>query len=177
MLAYARVGSQARALQPVDAEAVLNQALEVLHVEIERRQAAVSHDPLPTVLADAAQLGEVFQNLLGNALKFQAPDRPPKVHIGIVRGATRDKVTFYVRDNGIGIDPKYQDQAFQMFRRFHKEKFPGSGIGLATVKKIVERHGGTVRFESKPGAGSTFYFTLQQSHSALKSAQTVGPAP
>jgi PAS domain S-box-containing protein len=177
MLAYARVGSQARPLQPVDADAVLNQALEVFQGEIKRRRAVISHDPLPAVLADAAQLMEIFQNLLGNALKFQVPERPPKVHVGIVPDRTENKVTFYVRDNGVGIDPKYRDQAFQMFKRFHKEEFPGSGVGLATVKKIVERHGGTICLESKPEEGSTFYFTLQRPPLAPKAAKTVTPEP
>jgi chemotaxis family two-component system sensor kinase Cph1 len=113
---------------------------------------------LPTVLADAVQMGQLFQNLLINALKFQGRE-PPKVHLSARRQG--DEWIFGVQDNGIGIDAQHQERIFAIFQRLHRrEDFPGTGLGLALCKKIVERHGGHIWVESAPGRGSTFYFSI-----------------
>jgi light-regulated signal transduction histidine kinase (bacteriophytochrome) len=121
--------------------------------------AQVTHDPLPIVVADEVQLVQVFQNLVGNAIKYQGPG-VPKVHISAARSGGK-KWVFSVQDNGLGIEPQYFDKIFGMFQRLHKrDEFSGTGIGLAICKKIVERHGGSIWVESQPGQGSTFRFAL-----------------
>jgi light-regulated signal transduction histidine kinase (bacteriophytochrome) len=117
----------------------------------------VTYDTLPTVHGDAIQLGLVFQNLIGNALKFCG--RTPCIHIGARREGRQ--WIFSVRDNGIGLDPQHAERIFQVFQRLHtRSEYPGTGIGLAICKKIIERHGGRIWVESQPGAGATFMFTL-----------------
>ncbi len=119
----------------------------------------MTHDPLPAVLADPTQLRQVFQNLIANAVKFRREGVPPRVHVAAERDG--GMVRFSVADNGIGIDPQYFDQIFVVFRRLHAQmEYEGTGIGLAIVKRIVERHGGRIWVESEPGRGSTFFFTL-----------------
>jgi len=137
---------------------VLAHTLLDLHVLIEESQAEVSHDPLPTVRGEAQQVGLVFQNLLGNALKFHGA-APPRVHISARReGALW---VFAVQDNGIGMEAKQAERIFQVFQRLHpRSEYPGTGIGLAICKRIVERHGGRIWVESEPGKGATFFFTL-----------------
>jgi light-regulated signal transduction histidine kinase (bacteriophytochrome) len=126
----------------------------------------VTHDPLPTVLADKAQLTQLFQNLIGNAIKYRS-SAVPQVHISAAKDQTNNW-TFSVQDNGLGIDPQYFDRIFGMFQRLHnREEFAGTGIGLAVCKKIVERHGGTISVESQPGQGSTFRFDLVESGKRL----------
>jgi hypothetical protein len=129
-----------------------------LRASQEASGAEVTHDPMPEVVADSAQLTQLFQNLVGNAMKFHA-EAKPRIHVG---AETRDRVwVFSVRDNGIGLDPQYADRIFMMFQRLHnKTEYPGTGIGLAICKKIVERHGGRIWVESRPGEGATFAFTL-----------------
>jgi light-regulated signal transduction histidine kinase (bacteriophytochrome) len=118
----------------------------------------VSHDSLPEVMADNTQLAQVFQNLIINGIKFHS-EKAPKVHISAEK-KEREWV-FSVQDNGIGIDPQYSEKIFEVFKRLHnKEAYPGTGIGLAVCKKIIERHGGRIWVESELGNGSTFYFTL-----------------
>jgi light-regulated signal transduction histidine kinase (bacteriophytochrome) len=158
LLAYSRVGTRGVATEPVDAEAVLRRVLSTLGPAMEEAGAALSHDPLPSVTADAVQLGQLFQNLIGNAVKFRGAEAP-RVHVGAARG--EGEWVFSVRDNGIGIAPEYRDRIFIIFQRLHsRAEYPGTGIGLAICKKIVERHGGRIWLESEPGAGTTFFFTI-----------------
>jgi len=167
LLDYSRVGTRNHPSEPIDCEALLGGVLKDLERAIKEGQAEVSHDTLPTVLADAAQLGRVFQNLVGNALKFRRLDMSPRIHIGAERVADQkaDEPNvmwrFSVRDNGIGIAPEYHQRIFQIFERLHgKNAYPGSGIGLAICKKIVERRGGRLWVESAEDSGTTFFFTL-----------------
>jgi len=160
LLAFSRIGTKGKPLVTVDSHAVLGEAIQNLKMNIEETKAIVTNDKLPEVRADASQLAQLFQNLIGNALKFRG-EAYPHVHIA-VKDEMREWL-FSVRDNGIGIDPQFGDKVFIIFQRLHtKEEYPGSGIGLAICKKIVERHGGRIWFESEPGKGATFYFTMQK---------------
>jgi PAS domain S-box-containing protein len=159
LLDLSRIGTRGEEPVPTDAEAVLKRTLNVLERAIEETEADVTHDPLPTVMADKAQLAQVFQNLVANAIKFRREDVPPRVHISAEQEG--DEWLFSVEDNGIGIDPKQADRIFQIFQRLHtQEEYEGTGIGLALCKRIVERHGGRIWVESEVGQGSTFAFTL-----------------
>jgi light-regulated signal transduction histidine kinase (bacteriophytochrome) len=161
LLAYSRVGTSGKPFESIDSHDILDGTLLNLKMAIEESDAVVTHDPLPIVTADRTQLGQVFQNLIGNAIKFRGPDRP-EIHIGAER--QNGKWIFAVRDNGIGIDPQYADRIFIIFQRLHtQEEYPGTGIGLAVCKRIVERHGGRIWVDSEPGQGSTFYFTVLES--------------
>lgn len=158
LLIYSRVDSRAAPLQSADCELVLASALANLAVAVEEAHASITHDPLPVVLADSSQLGQVFQNLIGNALKFRG-SQPPLVHVSAER--TPDAWRFSVRDNGIGIDAQFRDQIFSMFKRLHSnEDYPGTGVGLTICKRIVERHAGKIGVESEAGRGSTFWFSI-----------------
>jgi light-regulated signal transduction histidine kinase (bacteriophytochrome) len=158
LLAYSRVGTKGGDFKPVSAEAALKRALYNLRAAIEEAGAVVTHDPMPTLPADEVQLGQLLQNLMGNALKFRGPS-VPRIHIGVAEGS--DEWTFEVKDNGIGIEPQYYERIFMVFQRLHnKGEYPGTGIGLAICKKVVERHGGRIWVESRPGEGSSFFFTL-----------------
>jgi PAS domain S-box-containing protein len=164
LLAYSRVGTRGVEFFQVDCEIVLRDALNNLLTVREESGGQVTHDPLPTVEGDWTQLGQVFQNLIGNALKFRGKE-PPRVHVSAEQ--TGETWRFSVRDNGIGIDPRYTDKIFQVFQRLHsKEEYPGTGIGLAVVKKVVERHGGRIWVESEPGMGANFQFTIPAGHSS-----------
>jgi light-regulated signal transduction histidine kinase (bacteriophytochrome) len=161
LLAYSRVGTQGSNLLDISSEDALQQALLNLRGAIEDSGALVTHDPLPTVMADEMQLVQLFQNLVGNAIKYQGPG-VPKVHIAAK--SSGKKWAFSVQDNGLGIEPQYFERIFGMFQRLHKrEAFAGTGIGLAICKKIVEQHGGSISVESQPGQGSTFRFALARS--------------
>ena len=158
LLAYSRVGTRGVAFQPVNLDLVLAQALDNLKVTVKDSGAAITHDPLPVVRGDPGQLTQVFQNLIDNAVKFRGT-APPAVHISAQTG--RREYVVSVRDNGIGIAPEYISRLFVLFQRLHaRSEYPGTGIGLAICKRIVERHGGRVWVESQPGAGSTFFFSL-----------------
>jgi light-regulated signal transduction histidine kinase (bacteriophytochrome) len=162
LLVYSRVGTAGKELQPTSTENALQQAIMNLGGAIEDSAALVTHDPLPGVLGDQGQLVQLFQNLVGNAIKYQNPGTP-RVHISSVReGAT--SWMFSVQDNGLGIEPRYFDKIFGMFQRLHRrDEFEGTGIGLAICKKIVERHGGRLTVESALGNGATFRFALRES--------------
>ena len=158
LLAYSRVGTRAKGIEPTDCTAVLDQALANLKAAIEKSGAVVTHDPLPTVMADDLQLVQLLQNLIGNAIKFHV-EKPPCIHVSAEQKGS--EWVFSVRDNGIGIDPQYAERIFVIFQRLHtREEYPGTGIGLAICRKIVERRGGRIWVESQPGIGSTFYFTI-----------------
>lgn len=158
LLAFSRVGTQGGPLQPTDAEAALRQVLAAMQVTIEETGAEIRFESLPVVLADAVQLRQLFQNLLGNALKFRS-ESPPCVSVRAERRL--NEWEFSVQDNGIGIAPEYAEQIFVMFQRLHtRAEYEGNGIGLAIAKKIVERAGGRIWCESQPGEGATFCFTL-----------------
>jgi PAS domain S-box-containing protein len=168
LLAYSRVGIRGQNLILTDCTAVLEHTLVYLRMTIDETGAVITHDPLPTVLADTTQLTQLFQNLLGNAIKYRSQD-VPRVHVSAVRQDSGWR--FAVRDNGIGIDPPQAKRIFEIFQRLHsREEYPGTGIGLAICKKIVERHGGHIWVESAPGQGSTFYFTLPASETSHDSA-------
>ena len=158
LLAFSRVDTQGQHFEATSVETLLGYALDNLKGGIEESGAVVTHDPLPTVMADERQLLHLLQNLLSNAIKFRGQD-PPLVHISAER---RDNQwQFSVRDNGIGIDPQYAERIFVIFQRLHTNaEYPGTGIGLSLCKKIVERHGGRIWMESQLGQGATFYFTL-----------------
>jgi PAS domain S-box-containing protein len=159
LLTFSRVGTRGSPFAPVAGGEILQAALGNLDAAIADSGAIITHDPLPTVLADPTQMTQLFQNLCGNAIKFRRPGQTPQIHVSAARqdGAWQ----FNVRDNGVGIDPKYFDRIFIIFQRLHgREEYPGTGIGLAICKKIVERHGGRIWVESEPGNGSTFHFTL-----------------
>jgi PAS domain S-box-containing protein len=158
LLSYSRVGTRGKGFEPTDCTAVLDQTLANLKAAIEESGAVVTHDPLPTVMADNLQLVQLFQNLIGNAIKFHG-EEPPRVHVSAEQKG--NEWVFSVRDNGMGIDPQYAERIFVIFQRLHtREEYPGTGIGLAICKKIVECHGGRIWVELQPGIGSTFYFTI-----------------
>jgi PAS domain S-box-containing protein len=158
LLAYSRIGTRGKAMEPVNAHAALGEAITNLKMNIDEASAVITNDDLPVVRADTTQLALLFQNLIGNALKFHSSKKP---HIHISAKDEGSEWLFSVTDNGIGIEQQYADKIFILFQRLHtREEYPGSGIGLAICKKIVERHGGRIWFESEFGKGSTFYFTI-----------------
>lgn len=159
LLAYSRVQSKGAPLVPVAADRALDEALANLRLAIEESEAVIAHDPLPQVIGDVGQLTSLFQNLIGNAIKYRVKDRPPRIALSATRRG--EFWEFAVRDDGIGIAPAHFERIFMIFQRLHRrEEYPGTGIGLAICKKIVERHGGRIEVESAPGQGSTFRFTL-----------------
>ena len=160
VLEYSRINTNTELIKSVDCDEILSHALGNLEILISETGTKITHDPLPSVYADFLQLLRVFQNLISNAIKFSSKDKnTPIIHIGANK--IGDFYEFYVKDNGIGIDSKYFERIFIIFQRLHNEaEYPGHGVGLAICKKIVERHGGTIRIVSEPGKGSTFYFTI-----------------
>lgn len=163
LLAYSRVGTRGRELAPVEMEDILERVRRNLKLAIEDSSAIITHDPLPTVLADSGQMVQLLQNLIANAIKFRDTGSP-RVHVGVRRQDVH--WLFFVRDNGIGIDPQYAERIFVIFQRLHNRfEYPGTGIGLAICRKIVERHGGHIWVESEPGNGASFYFTLHPAES------------
>jgi light-regulated signal transduction histidine kinase (bacteriophytochrome) len=158
LLAYSRVGTRGGTFEPTDCSLVLRRTLDNLGIAIRESGADIQSDPLPVLTADRSQLVQLFQNLIGNAVKFRGGERP-RIHVSARRNGI--EWMFAVKDNGIGIDPKYFDRIFTIFQRLHgRAEYPGTGIGLAICKKIVERHGGRIWVESQPGKGSAFFFTM-----------------
>jgi len=158
LLSFSRAGTQATEFRPVEIETVLHNALANLKTAIEESDAAVTSDPLPAIVADQGLLTQVFQNLIGNGIKFQK-DGQPRIHVSSER---RDgHWVFSITDNGIGIEPQHAERIFRIFERLHgQDVYPGTGMGLAISQKIVERHGGRIWLESEPGQGSTFHFSI-----------------
>jgi signal transduction histidine kinase len=160
LLAYSRVTTRGEEISFTDSQKAFDTAIENLRAAITEAGARITHDDLPTVKADPTQLEQLFQNLIGNSIKFRG-DSPPQVHVSAMK--SKDEWRFGVTDNGIGIDPKYGGKVFVLFQRLHsRSEYPGTGIGLALCKRIIDRHGGSIWFESRPGQGTTFYFTLRE---------------
>jgi len=158
LLSYSRVSSRGKEPVAGDAHSALSEAIANLSTAISESGAVVANDDLPEVRADRTQLAQVFQNLISNAIKFRG-EEPPRVHVSAERKGW--EWVFAVKDNGMGIEPEYHQRIFTIFQRLHgREEYPGTGIGLALCKRIVERHGGSMWVESEPGKGSTFYFSL-----------------
>ena len=175
LLSYSRVGRHDLTLAETDCNQVLAKALQNLKMAIADSQAEITHHLLPMVLADAGQLIQLFQNLISNAIKY-CDKVPPKIHIGFFQQG--NAWIFFVRDNGIGIESAYLDRIFIIFQRLHnRREYPGTGIGLALCKKIVDRHHGRIWAESEPGQGSTFYFTIPTPDLPVPNVTLVGPCP
>ncbi|MFN6570234.1 ATP-binding protein [Dendronalium sp. ChiSLP03b] len=158
VLVYSKVDTQAIAFQLTEVETALDRALSNLRQRILETGGTITHDSLPTVMAGSTQLMQLFQNLIANAIKFRS-DQAPQIHVGAER--LEDEWLFSVRDNGIGIDPQFSDRIFVIFQRLHtRDEYPGTGMGLAICKKIIECHRGRIWVESQLGEGATFYFTI-----------------
>ncbi|HEY5486476.1 MAG TPA: ATP-binding protein [Candidatus Limnocylindrales bacterium] len=158
LLTYSRVGSRDRNLETVNLGDVARSVGQNLHLLTEETGATIEQADLPTVTADRLQMGQLYQNLIGNAMKFHG-EKPPRVELGAERG--NGEWRLFVRDYGIGIAPEHRENVFVIFRRLHsREEYPGSGIGLAVCKRIVERHQGRIWVDSTVGGGCTFWFTL-----------------
>ena len=171
LLSYSRLGSGKKIVRPVEFTTALKLALANLDAAIGETGAIITYDPLPTVLGDPTQLTQLWQNLIGNAIKFRGVDIP-RIHVSVKRRKKtkniRDEWLFSVRDNGIGIEPQYWERIFVIFQRLHgRDEYPGTGMGLAICKRIVENHGGRIWVESEAGKGSRFNFTIPASEEAL----------
>ena len=165
LLTFSRIGTKGRAFEKTDFNTVLAHAIDVLQLRIRESGATITADTMPVLEADSTQIGMVFQNLVANALKFRSPEPPV---IGVSARRDGGAWIFSVRDNGIGIDAEYFERIFGMFQRLHsKAEYPGTGIGLAICKKVVERHGGDIWVESEPGKGSIFYFSIPDESSEV----------
>ena len=160
LLAYSRVSTRGEEFQLVDLDKAFNESLQNLKMSIDENEAKITIDPLPTIVADQIQIIQLFQNLVGNAIKFRG-DETPEIHMAAEEG--EDEWIFRVIDNGIGIDSQHSQRIFRVFQRLHeRDKYPGTGIGLSICEKIVERHGGYIWVDSKPGNGSAFCFTISK---------------
>ncbi len=158
LLVYSRVGTRGKEFELTDCNQIVQRVQNDLTIAIQESNAKIKVDPLPEVVADSLQLGQLFQNLISNAIKFRG-DKSPEIEVHVEE--KNDEYTFSVKDNGIGIDEQYANRIFMVFQRLHtRDEYPGSGIGLAVCKKIVERHGGHIHVESKEGEGATFYFSI-----------------
>ncbi|MFH1702438.1 MAG: ATP-binding protein [Nitrospirota bacterium] len=157
LLEYSRVGTKGKSFELVDCGFILEQAIINLKVAIGESGALITRDPLPTVMADSTQIVQLFQNLIGNAIKFRSKETL-RVHISAE--IKENEWVFSLKDNGVGIESQYKERIFNIFQRLHGREYSGTGIGLAICKRIAERHGGRIWVESEPGRGSTFYFTI-----------------
>jgi signal transduction histidine kinase len=169
MLAYAQAGDERRQrIGLIESSKAVERAVANLNATIKDTAATIDADPLPSVIADLPQLAQVFQNLIGNALKYRRADCTPRIHIAAQ--ARGNEWVFSVQDNGIGFPPQYAEQIFGIFKRLHKEQYPGTGIGLAICKRIVERHHGSIWATGEAGKGATFFFTVPGKAAAAASA-------
>jgi light-regulated signal transduction histidine kinase (bacteriophytochrome) len=160
LLAYSRVGTRSKPFKVVDANIIFREARDNLAKALEESGAVIFQEPLPVVVGDEVQLLQVFQNLIANAIKFHGAE-PQQIQVAAQRQG--QEWVFAIRDNGIGIPPEHQERIFSIFQRLHhRSEYPGTGVGLAICKKIVERHGGRIWLESQPGQGSTFYFSIPE---------------
>ena len=167
LLTYSRVGTKGKPPEPTNCEVILGQVMKNLQAALAESGAEVTHEPLPVIMADGVQMGQLFQNLISNGIKFQAEGVKPKVHISVEDNG--NDWIFSFGDNGIGIDPQYQDRIFVIFQRLHgKQEYKGTGIGLAVCKRIVERHGGRIWVESELGKGAIFKFTIPKHREEVK---------
>jgi len=158
LLDYSRLGSREMPFKPTDCEAILDRVQKNLQVAMEDSSAVITHDPLPEVMGDSTQITQLLQNLISNAIKFRR-EEPPRIHISAEE--ISGEWIFSVRDNGMGIEEDHKKRIFLIFQRLHsKSDYPGTGIGLAICKKIVERNGGRIWLESEPGKGTVFYFSI-----------------
>jgi light-regulated signal transduction histidine kinase (bacteriophytochrome) len=171
LLTYSRVGTKGKPFALADCELILDTTLKGLMTTIDECGARISHDPLPVIWGDAGQIGQLFQNLIGNGIKYRN-SKAPDIHVSCERDG--EKWIFSVRDNGIGIEPRHTERVFVIFQRLHtREEYPGTGIGLAVCKKIVERHGGRIWLKSQPGQGAIFYFTIPVGEQLSPPAQPI----
>jgi light-regulated signal transduction histidine kinase (bacteriophytochrome) len=158
LLSYSRVETMGKEFAPVDMQDVVTKTLTLFQLAIDESEAEIIVDPLPTVLADESQMVQLMQNLVGNAIKFHSQERP-LIYISATKG--QKEWTFTVKDNGIGLKMQYANKIFQVFQRLHStSEYPGTGIGLAVAKKIVDRHEGRIWVESEEGKGAAFFFTI-----------------
>ncbi|MEN4017645.1 MAG: ATP-binding protein [Methanobacterium sp.] len=161
LLEYSRVTTMGNEFKMVSTEEILEKTISDLHAAIAETDAEISYNALPEVMVDGRQIGQLFQNLISNAIKFKKPDVPPKINISAFKDEKNNEYVFSVQDNGIGIEKEYFDRIFTIFQRLHtREEYTGTGIGLSIAKRIIERHNGRIWVESEPGVGSTFYFTV-----------------
>jgi signal transduction histidine kinase len=174
LLTYSRIGTRRASVEPVDMAKCIRQAQEDLKVAIAEKNASIATDPMPVIEADPGQMTQLFQNLIGNGIKFCA-SAVPRINISARRGF--GEWTFSVADNGIGIEPQYLDRIFVIFQRLHtRDEYPGTGIGLAICKKIVEGRGGRIWVESEPGRGTTFLFSIPDQHDGRFSETIASPS-
>jgi PAS domain S-box-containing protein len=158
LLSYSRISAQGKEFAPVALDGIFDQVIDILSPAIVYAGAIVTHDPLPSVMGDNAQITQLFQNLIENAIKFHGI-QAPRVHVGVRQ--LGERWLFFIQDNGIGLEPQYSERVFTLFQRLHNQtQYPGRGVGLAISRKIVERHGGRIWVDSELGKGATFYFTL-----------------
>ncbi|WP_414468606.1 PAS domain S-box protein [Methanobacterium sp. ACI-7] len=161
LLEYSKIGTAERKLNPIDTEDILKKVLSNLNTAIEENNALITSDPLPIVMGNESQLIRLFQNLIGNSIKFRKMDEKPKIHVSVSEDSQKNMYIFKFEDNGIGIDPQYKERIFEVFKRLHTlEEYMGTGIGLSISKRIIEVHGGEIWVQSELGKGSIFYFTL-----------------
>jgi signal transduction histidine kinase len=179
LLAFSRITTQARPAEPTDIGEVIAEQIDNLAVAIDEAGATVTVEgEMPTLPVDRRQIGQVFQNLIANGIKFRGAD-PPHVRIGATRIDKAEPIwEFSVSDNGIGIAPEYHDRVFAVFKRLHtRGTYPGTGIGLSVVKKVIDRHGGTIRIESEEGRGATFVFTLPEAPASALTEEAINGHP
>jgi PAS domain S-box-containing protein len=170
LLAFSRVGTRGNLFVPTEGETLVKKALLNLKAAIEDSSAVITHDPMPTLSVDGIQIIQLLQNLIGNAIKFRGTE-PPKIHVGLEDKG--EDWLLYVRDSGIGLDMEFKERIFVIFQRLHtKGEYPGTGIGLAVCKRIVERHGGRIWVESEPGKGATFFFTIPKEREEEKKEES-----